>query len=557
MAVVSLTPTMSVRNRQSIISLALGIVIVLLYLTHAAYYGQQINDDAFITFRYSKQLSLGHGPYFNPGEHVEGYTNPLMMVLMGLSLPLVGDDGLLRAAKLVGVLAGLFSLLACWALSKRLLETFESLEDWAPTLAWASPALLATHSPFAVNSTTGLETTLFALCITSSLWLVLKGRDEERWTGAGILLALAVLTRPEGVAIAAVIFCARLFLGEWRGPMRRSFQRDAAVVGAVFLLHLALRMWLYDGEILPNTYFAKMGGMASKVSAWDYLWSYQSVHLGGFLVLLAVVPLFGRSPLRRSILPSLAVLLFGFGSVFLTGPDGMLGYRLLVPYAPIWSVLVVVGLATLARALAPARAKSVAAILCIALIAGLAWHQSSTRQRYRSWIEIRRAGYVQGHFALAEWLAERSVPGDKVALMDIGIVGYRNPELRILEITGLTDRYIAKSPGEFLHKHFDNDYVFDQKPRFLVVAVGAPRQEDEAAELAALKPWTETELALMTDERFAPHYYRPSPIAPEASLEERLSASFGAEKAFEHLHPLRRYFLLVYEYKATTRSPPR
>ncbi len=36
--------------------------------------------------------------------------------------------------------------------------------------------------------------------------------------------------------------------------------------------------------------------------------------------------------------------------------------------------------------------------------------------------------------------------------MDIGIIGYECIDQRILDITGLTDRYIAQSPGEFLDK---------------------------------------------------------------------------------------------------------
>ena len=41
-------------------------------------------DDAFITFRYAANLAHGHGLVFNPGERVEGYSNFLWTVLLGI-----------------------------------------------------------------------------------------------------------------------------------------------------------------------------------------------------------------------------------------------------------------------------------------------------------------------------------------------------------------------------------------------------------------------------------------------------------------------------------------
>ena len=38
-------------------------------------------DDAFITFRYARNLADGLGPVFNPGEAVEGYTTFLWMLV--------------------------------------------------------------------------------------------------------------------------------------------------------------------------------------------------------------------------------------------------------------------------------------------------------------------------------------------------------------------------------------------------------------------------------------------------------------------------------------------
>ena len=39
-------------------------------------------DDAYIGLRYARNLSVGEGLVFNPGERVEGYTNFLWVIIL-------------------------------------------------------------------------------------------------------------------------------------------------------------------------------------------------------------------------------------------------------------------------------------------------------------------------------------------------------------------------------------------------------------------------------------------------------------------------------------------
>jgi hypothetical protein len=59
-------------HRIPILVALLAAATVLVYVAHAAYFRHYVNDDAYITFRYSRFLTLGRGPHFNIGEHVEG-----------------------------------------------------------------------------------------------------------------------------------------------------------------------------------------------------------------------------------------------------------------------------------------------------------------------------------------------------------------------------------------------------------------------------------------------------------------------------------------------------
>ena len=59
--------------------LLFGLVAVLVFL---ALLNRFIQDDAFISFQYARNLVEGNGLTFNPGERVEGYTNFLWTLLI-------------------------------------------------------------------------------------------------------------------------------------------------------------------------------------------------------------------------------------------------------------------------------------------------------------------------------------------------------------------------------------------------------------------------------------------------------------------------------------------
>src|SRR5215207_5947157 len=68
-------------------------------------------DDAMISMRYARNLAEGHGLVWNSGEYVEGYTNPLMTLLMSLSNLLFKDVGAVLSVQVAG--AGFVLVNAC------------------------------------------------------------------------------------------------------------------------------------------------------------------------------------------------------------------------------------------------------------------------------------------------------------------------------------------------------------------------------------------------------------------------------------------------------------
>jgi len=157
-------------------------------------------DDAFISFRYARNLLEGHGLVFNPGEYVEGYTNflwilELAAIWKGLGIPPEQAAPWLSVTCTIGVLAAL----GVWCARLPALR-----QRWL--VAWMAFGLLCASATFAVwTSGGGLETRQFTLFIVVAVVCLSLWRNNRLGLAvASLSLALAALTRPEGLLIGLV-----------------------------------------------------------------------------------------------------------------------------------------------------------------------------------------------------------------------------------------------------------------------------------------------------------------------------------------------------------------
>lgn len=520
-------------------------VAIGLYLHNAARLFGQFNDDAWITYRYSHFLAAGRGPYFNLGDHVEGYTNFLLMLVLAAVDGVFGPHAVPDASKAIGIAGGSLAVLAASALLASWLTETRSLQPWSAALGTGAGLLVAANTAFAMNSTTGLETALFAGLLALGLLLVERGRTAGRWRGAGVPLALACLTRPEGALIFGATIAGRLVAGDWRtSEARRRLLADTALVAVVVASHFAFRFWAYDGELLPNTYYAKAGGAFGSPS--QYLVDFARAHLTLLLTPFVLAPLLSRTPaLRAATLPAFSVLCAAVFAVFFTGTDWMPGYRLLCPYLPAWAALAGLGIALACDRLGRG-APALAGLALAGSAAGAAFWQAPTFDAFLDHVATRRLSCRRGNEALAAWVAARARPDDTIVLMDIGLIGVRLMDLNVVDISGLTDRHIAKLPGGFLAKSADPAYVLSRRPEFVVLTFAVPPGEPERA-----TAWTAMERALLDDPLFRRDYVRPRAAAPGASELERFTSMVGATQVFDATALSYRYY-----FAAFTRSDP-
>lgn len=523
---------------------------VLCFAFSAALYFDHTNDDAFITYRYSQALATGFGPHFNPGEPVEGYTNFLWMLLLAGVHAVLGADALPSASKWIGLLAMAGAVASTPMLGRRALGG--EAPETARVLGALAAILVAVFPGVALNATSGLETGLFTLLIVAALVTANENTEAAPvWCSlSGSCWAAALLTRPEAAAIFGVWWVVHYGLGI-RG--RAAFADIAPPVAAFIALSL-FRFFVYDGALLPNTWYAKSGGYLG-IAPVVYVVNGALAAFLGPLGFAAAAAGYGLGAARgesraslETLAPIAAVGIAGGALPFVTGSDWMPGWRFAVPYLPALAVAVIGGWWRLAQRLLAERA-ALGLIAAVVVVAGFAHQPERTELADR--IATRARGYETGHGELAAWL-QRALPrpGGTVALMDIGIVGYRNPALRVLDISGLTDRTIARSPGPFLGKDYDPAYVLDQRPGVIVLSFTAPGDSKTPLRAgAALEPWTRSEERLWLAAAFQRDYVQVVRRGPDETggWLDRLSRTLGASRVFLHHYPGQYYLLAAFE----------
>lgn len=438
--------------------------------------GRWMADDAFISFRYAQHLIAGDGLVFNVGERVEGYTNFLWTLLVAAGMA-AGTDPVLVSA-LLALLLG-FGLLALTALIARQI----GLAPWA----WGAPLLVAVSGPFLLYTSrgSGMETALFSTLILATL-AALLGRH---WLLAGLLAALTMLTRPDGVLLAGVGGLAALWAGlAPRGRLAGPWQtwgawgpvlRYSLVCLAIFLPYFGWR-WSYYGYPLPNTFYNKVGASwLQVVRGLGYLWSFGATYLllaTGVAGLLAGL-LIWRARRATGDPPgadrSGVLLLAGTAGLFClaiaaVGGDWMPGYRFAVPLVPLLALLTTWGLAELAglaRQQTTARGLMLAGLVGLALLLALRLPIERSAPGIHPWEHDR---LVRRYREIGRWIDQNTPPATLLAAPAGALPYYANRPT--IDIFGLTDAHIAHlepttmGSGKPGHEKGDADYVLGRRP---------------------------------------------------------------------------------------------
>jgi len=374
-------------------------------------------DDAYITYRYARNIASGLGFVYNQGEHVLGTTTPLYALLLaGLSW-LWPNIPLLSVA--LGGLGWAASIILIYLLGRR-----------THPLSGLIAAALLVIEPLMIE-TLGMETMVYvALCL---LALYLQMTRHIRL--AVVVAGLAFLTRWEGVLVFGVVL-----LAEWLATHRLPWR-----AGLVFLL--VTGPWLvfsqlYFGSIFPNTFFAKVGQIKTGLVGggadpfWQTLLNIVKARLTGhWLFRIELICGFvGLGVQLRQVVPWWPVLFWTALYTLGYSTLGVVGFHwYYLPLTPAFALLVAHGVSWLHewwsyRSRWRWASWAIISLLTLACL----WPQGWIFWQFSEGINSIR---VDSYRKVSAWLAQNTPPDSSVALLEVGAVGF------------YTDRYVVDMMG--------------------------------------------------------------------------------------------------------------
>lgn len=405
-----------------------GVVLLLMWRSQG-----RTPDDAFIFFRYARNIAEGDGWAYNVGDAASnGATSPLWALLLAVVYLLPGS-----------MEAGAWALYAACLAGAGVL-TFAALRQAGQTSAGVVSALLIVTTP-ALVWIRGMESALFLLLAAAVL---LVGLGAARDAGLGVLGGLLVLVRPEGAILLAIIVGLRV----WKS---RRIPWITAVAAAVTVAPwVAYSTWRF-GTPIAGTLAAKTAQGASGYFGPSFVFArYIRTMLSNpwstAYIVLALVGLVAGVRQRRT--RELVAVTAGFGAVHfllyatVVRPPAYLWY-----YAPTYwvgAVLTGVGVAWLGSLFGAAltrlfegataevaRRWSIAAVSVVTLgLVALNLHGQSRGDIYR--------GYAEA----AEWLKANSPEDASVSATEIGVLGWVS-ERPIVDYLGLLEPLSAEEVG--------------------------------------------------------------------------------------------------------------
>ena len=468
-------------------------------LAWRAFNANYLSDDAFITLRYARNWFDGNGLVFNPGEHVEGFTNFLLVVLevglhrLGLEWP--------SAARLVSFV----SAEGC------LLLTYRLASGWLPRRTWlaaGSVAGVALNPYFAAWALGGLEAPLYGLWLLAAA-LVLESSDPSTrsWVRFGLVAALLALTRPEGLMVAVALAAIRL---GWPRPgsARWAAAAPALLIVLGVLLPLEVARLAYYGDVLPNTFYAKSAFSPRHLQrGLQYLWGF--AQSPGAAVILPFIA-WGVARQLRARSPAAVALVASVAVVIAEGGDGLPMYRFLVPLVPLAAACASVGLDRAFEGPFLPRAIALNAFVLALVLAPVPAndHCLSDFQYQRD---------VEGPLwaRVGQWLHQHLPAGTTLAAVPAGALGFYS-ELPLIDLVGLTDRTIAHTPLPSLgsglagHEKTNGAYVLSRHPEVLLLGNIDVSDRPELAD-GRLDSWSNDaiygrERDIVSDPRFQTEY---------------------------------------------------
>jgi hypothetical protein len=427
---------------------ALFIGWALAFIFHSSYVASDgrryysLFDDAMISMRYAWNFSHGNGLVWNAGERVEGYTNPLMTLIMSLAT-LVFEK---RYAVLFIHLTGIPFMLGTAFFAVKILETQTGAEKkFSSALLFA---MILLYHPLNFLTVMGMETGLLAFLLGAGvLCSILYGKHLETkylWL-MSLCFGLAHWTRNESVLFAALAF---LYLLPTVKPGSKSFYRFLLAGGlySLFVIgQLAFRLSYY-GEWVPNTYTLKLVGMALG----DRLangWGFVQLFLAETWLVILIAAVGVLSGISRDKVYLFGLFLASFMYQVYIGGDSWTYWRIMTPTMPfIFALFVLAAEKAAKRVPAMTGAKATVALAALS-IAGMYMVDARFMREFLLLDRPYLDSHTRSHIETAIAINELTDEGATIGVFWGGTLPYYVDRFAI-DFLGKSDKYIASLPPD-------------------------------------------------------------------------------------------------------------
>ncbi|WED43914.1 protein LphB [Legionella cardiaca] len=420
-------------------------------------------DDMYISLRYAKHWSLGHGLSWNPAEEpVEGYSSFSFVALAALAMKLnIEPVNLLKSLGVVGLV---FSTISLYFLSRL---WFSAWIGFIPSI-W-----LLLYRGEIIWSVSGLETTVYQALLCASLFFLFRGmgyrffpegRKKANWfylVIAGFLLAVAGLTRPEA-PVLMLIFYGLAIIDKPKTMQRHYFAGLLLSCLTVALLFLPYFVWRWDyyGRLFPNAVYCKGFrdfSLELDLAYLNLIWPF---------VLFALPAIFKAKDKRHYFLwlPSLAYLLL------LIGADPIVAFsnRLFLPVFILLLPLTLQGIIHIVDYCLPREKTALSTVYLVVSVLLFAFFfiPKMTLANYRYFSANPQAGLALRQ-QVVDWLETHIKPGSRVVLADSGMIPYLS-SLNFVDSYCLSNKKMSSVPNQNMYSWLCHD-VLKTKPEVIIL----------------------------------------------------------------------------------------
>ncbi|MFX0084959.1 MAG: hypothetical protein ACFFAU_04730 [Candidatus Hodarchaeota archaeon] len=429
-------------------------------------------EDAFIAFRYVKNLASGLGYVWNPGgDEVFGSTSFLWTILLAFILKFSSIDILSLTLALNFVLLVLTSI-TIYLTIKKILNLHQSYALFSVALFSLSRAYILAKLGFDCIFFTTILTVQFSLLVL----MVSKNKQKILYQIAFLTAnLLLVLARPEGIMISLFSLMIVIILNSDLRVKNFAILSSFVLIIPIILFHIL--QISYFGYLFPNTLYVKLTSLDSVFntlfSPWGTVWVYKDFLFSGIpLIIVVTIGIWLVLQKTETFLHEVLLLL----------PTGLylIGYLFIVPMQNVEHrfqfVIVPILLITFVKALNYLISENISTkirecififhkmekkgirtyipliqtIWLILVIAGMFFAS------YSEAINFDNEGLIDERSSFGKALSPFAHLGYKIAVTEAGQIPFHSNWIS-LDVIGLNDEHIA-------HKGFNITYIEEFDP---------------------------------------------------------------------------------------------